>query len=325
MKTLVTTVALSAGLVVAGAMGATAQSWPERPIQLIVPFPAGSATDTVARIIGPFMADRLGQPIVIENRPGASGAIGTQAVVDSAPDGYSIALVTTSTLAVAPALNPNLTYNPETDLAAIGMISISPYVLVTSRGVGATSVANLVEMARDTPFRLRYASAGPASLAHLAGALFADMAEVQLTHIPYRTSAQSVIDLAASRVDIQFGTIPPVLPHLQADSIDLLAVTGSSRLAMFPDTPTLQELGYEGYDVGLWMALVAPRATPDTVLDAINGALNAALADETIIGQLAAQGQEPLAGPRAALAERITTEIRTWRQVGERAGIAVGQ
>lgn len=315
------TAALATALAV-GAAGATlAQSWPERPIQLIVPFPAGSSTDTVARILGPFMSEQLGQPIVVENRPGASGAIGAQAVAESDPDGYMIALATTSTLAVSPALNPNLTYDPETDFAPIGMIGISPYVLVTAKAVEAESVAALVEMARETPNRLRYASAGPASLAHLAGALFADMAQIELTHIPYRTSAQSVIDLAAGRVDMQFGTIPPVIPHLQADAVDLLAVTGAERIGLYPDTPTLAELGFEGYDVGLWMALVAPAGTPDDVTGAINAALNAALADPAIAEQLDAQGQTPVGGTAEMLGERISTEIQTWRQVGERAGI----
>jgi tripartite-type tricarboxylate transporter receptor subunit TctC len=321
MKKTILTAAMVAVMATAAATQAIAQSWPERPIQLIVPFPAGSSTDTVARIIGPMMSEQLGQPVVVENRPGASGAIGAQAVADSNPDGYMIALATTSTLAVAPALNPNLTYDPETDFAPIGMIGISPYVLVTSKAVGAASVEELVAMATETPNRLRYASGGPASLAHLAGALFADMAGVELTHIPYRTSAQSVVDLAASRVDIQFGTIPPVLPHLQAESIDLLAVTGAERIDLFPDTPTLQELGFEGYDVGLWMALIAPRDTPDDVLDALNSALNAALADGTVSEQLAAQGQSPLAGNREALSSRISREIATWRDVGARAGI----
>lgn len=325
MKTLVTTVALSAGLVVAGTMSATAQSWPERPIHMMVAFPAGSSTDIVARIIAPFMAEQLGQPVVVENRAGAAGSIGTQAVVDSPADGYIIGLATTSPLAIGPALNANLTYNPETDLAPIGLIGISPLVVMSARGVGATSVQDLVDMARETPFRLRYASAGPAGISHLAAELIADMAGIQLTHIPYRTSAQSVIDLAASRVDILVGTIPPVLPHIQADTIDLHAVTGAQRIDLFPDTPTMQELGFEGYDVGLWMALVAPSATPEPVLDALNAALNAALSDETIIAQLAAQGQVPLPGPRSALAERVATEIETWRGLGERAGIAIGQ
>lgn len=320
MRTHIKTAALAVALVV-GATGAFAQTWPERPIQLIVPFPAGSATDTVARILGPFMGEHLGQPIVIENRPGASGAIGMQAVAEAAPDGYMIGLATTSTLAVAPALNPNLTYDPETDFAPIGMIGISPYVLVVAQAVDAESVDALVEMARETPNRLRYASVGPASLAHLAGALFAEMADVELTHIPYRTSAQSVVDLAAGRVDMQFGTIPPVLPHLQAGSVDLLAVTGSERIALFPDTPTLAELGFEGYDVGLWMALVAPDGTSDEVTSALNAALNAALGDPTIAAQLETQGQTPVGGDPDFLSTRITTEIGTWRQVGERSGI----
>lgn len=321
MKTRLIYAVLVATVTSLGLAGQAMAEFPERPIKLIVPFPAGSSTDTVARIIAPAMSDKLGQPVVVENQPGASGAIGALAVASAHPDGYTIGLGTTTTLATAPALNPNLPYKPAKDFAPIGMITSAPYVLSVSTNLRVDSVAALVKKAKSAPGKVRYASAGPASLARLAGALFAKEAGVKLTHIPYKTSAQSVLDLVAGRVDMQFGTIPPVLPHIQSKKIVALAVTGSKRASVLPNVPTLQEVGYKDYDVSLWQALVAPAATPKGVVAKLNGALAAALADTKVAHTLAAQGQVPAAGSSEALSKRMGTETVQWTKVGQEAGL----
>ncbi len=207
-------------LVIACAAGnASAQSgdgWPSRPIKFIVPFPAGSSTDVVARIIGQMLSARLGQPLVIEDRVGASGMIGAQTVAHAAPDGYTIGLATTSTHALAPSLSANLPYDPIRDFAPVSMIGSSPYVMVTYPGLEAKTVQDFVALAKARPGQLTFGSAGPGSLAHLAGVLFANIVGVDLVHVPYKSSAQSVTDLIAGRLDMQFATIPPTLRHGRA-------------------------------------------------------------------------------------------------------------
>ena len=201
-----------------------ADKWPDKPVRMIVPFPGGSATDLVARIIAQKLGSRLGQQFVVDNRSGASGAIGVEAVARAAPDGYTIGIATLSTHAIAPSLNRNLSYNPVADFAPVGMIGISSYALAVYAGLPAKNVAELIALAKAKPGALNYASAGPASLAHLAGALFSYMAGVELTHVPYRGSNQAVLDLTEGRIQMQFGTLGPTLPYIRSGKVRALAV-----------------------------------------------------------------------------------------------------
>ena len=204
--------------------------WPDRPIRLVVPFPAGSSTDIVARIVAQKLGQRLGQQIVVENRAGASGNIGVDAVAKAAPDGYTIGIATASTQAVAVSLGTNLPYDPVKDFAPVAMIGSQPYVLVLYPGLPAQDLAQLIALAKAKPGALNYGSAGVASLAHLATALFASMAGVNMTHVPYKSSAQSMTDMITGRLDMQFATIAPSLPNIRAGQLRALVTSGKTRV-----------------------------------------------------------------------------------------------
>ena len=268
----------------AQAQPAAGDKWPTRPIRFIVPFTAGSSSDIVARIVGQKLGERLGQSIVVDNRVGASGNIGTEAVARAEADGYTIGLANTSTHAVAPSLAANLPYDPVKDFLPVAMIGASPFVMAVYPGMPAKTVQELIALAKDKPKTLNYASAGPASLAHLSGALFEKMAGIELIHVPYRGSAQSVLDLVEGRVQIQFGTLAPTLPLIRDGKVRALAVTGAKRNATLPDVPTIAESGLPGYESSLWAAIVVPAGTPPSVVARLNREVMAVLTDPEMVG-----------------------------------------
>jgi len=273
----------------AGAQSASAQ-WPVKPIKLIVPFPAGSSTDVVARIVGQSLGERLGQGVVVEDRVGASGMLGVEYVAHAAPDGYTIGLVTTSTQALAPSLSAHLPYDPRKDFAPVSMIGSAPYVMVTYPGLGAKTVADFTALAKARPGKLTYGSAGPGSLAHLAAVLYANTVGINIVHVPYKSTSQSVTDLMAGRVDMQFATIPPTLPLIRSHQMQALATTGLKRNAALPDLPTVAETGLPGYEAVLWMAIETPAAVPPPVVAQLNRALTEVLAEPKVKAALLAQG-----------------------------------
>jgi tripartite-type tricarboxylate transporter receptor subunit TctC len=308
---------ISFGLVlVANTTGTFAQDdevrWPVHPVHFIVPFPTGSATDIVARIVAEKLASELGQPFVIDNRPGASGEVGTSMLAHAAPDGYTIGLATSSTLGVSASLNPKLSYSPLADFAPVSMIGASPYVLAVYPGLPANNIADLIALAKAKPRALNYASAGPESLAHIAGMLFARLAGVELTEVPYRSSNQAVLDLTEGRIELQFGTLAPTLGQIRANQVRALAVTGTTRVESLPDVPTLQEAGLKDYDVVLWMAVVMPSASPPAIVAQLNRSMHDALAAADVVAALKAQGMEVGYTTPDALRERIRTEIAKW-------------
>src|SRR5712692_5828708 len=260
-------VLLALGLAMPGAAAQGDANWPDKPFRVVVPFPAGSLTDITMRILQQQIGSRLGQQLVIDNRSGASGNIGADALAKSPGDGYNFGLATNSTHAVATALNPRLPYDPIKDFALVSLIGDSPYVLITSPSLPANSVQELIALAKAKPGALNYASAGPTSLAHLAGALFAQMAGVKITEVPYRSSAQSVLDTSEGRIEMQFGTMAPVLPQVRAGKVKAL-----------PDVPTLAESGLPGYEASLWLAMVAPAATPPAIVARMGHELKEVLA-----------------------------------------------
>jgi tripartite-type tricarboxylate transporter receptor subunit TctC len=306
----------------AGAQTGTAGAgWPSRPIKLVVPFPAGSSTDVIARILGQLLAPRIGQALVVENRVGASGMIGAEVVARAAPDGYTIGLASTSTHALAPSLSANLRYDPVRDFAPVAMIGSSPYVMVTYPGLEARTVQDFVALAKAKPGKLSFGSAGPGSLAHLAGEMFASMAGVQLIHVPYKSSAESVTDLMAGRLDMQFSTIPPTLPLIRSGQMRALATTGAKRTAVLPELPTVAETGLPGYEAVLWIAVVAPAAVPQAIIARLNRELVAALDQPEAKAALTAQGMDTEPGTPDALRARIASDIEKWRSVVAKAGI----
>ena len=296
-------------------------SWPSKPIRFIVPFPPGAAVDGVARLMGQHLSSRLGQQLIIDNRVGASGSVGALAVARATPDGYTIGLGTTSTHAVAVSLSANLPYDPLKDFAPISMIGSSPYVLVIYPGLPAKNLAELIALAKAKPRALNYASVGPASLANLSVELFSQAAQVQLTHVPYRSSPQALLDLMEGRIQLQFGTLGPSVPHIRDGKVRALAVTSAKRVSSLPNVPTFMEAGIDGYEASLWMAVISPAATPAAIINRLNRELNAVLQSRDVQAALTAQGVEPEPGTSEELRARIRGDIEKWRGVVTRAGI----
>jgi tripartite-type tricarboxylate transporter receptor subunit TctC len=299
----------------------SSEKWPDRPVRFIVPFPAGSASDLVARIISKDLSERLGQQLVIENRSGGSGTAGTDALAKAAPDGYTIGLATNTTVGVAASLNPRLSYNPVADFTPVSMIGSSPYVLAVHAGLPAQNVQELIAIAKAKPRALNYASAGPASLAHLAGELFSQVAGVELTHVPYRSSAQAVTDSMEGRIELQFGTLGPTLEQIRSGKLRALAVTSAKRTPSLPDVPTMQEAGLANYEVVLWMALLLPAGSPSAIQVRLNQSVQDALDSKDVIAALRAQGIDPEPSSSEALGGRIRAEIAKWRDLAKEAGL----
>jgi len=295
--------------------------WPSKPIRLIAPFPPASTADVIARVLGQKLGQRLGQPVVVDNRVGASGNIGADAIAKAAPDGYTVGIVTSSTHAVAVGLSAKLPYDPLKDFTPVTMLASSPYVLVLAPGVPATNIRELIALAKAKPGVLNYGSAGPASLAHLAGALFATLSDVELTHVPYKSTAQSVIDLISGRLEMQFATIAPSLANIRAGQLRALAVTSRKRSDALPDVPTMDEAGVKGYEATLWFALVAPSGLPAAMATRLNREAVDILNSAEMKDTLAQQGLVPDPGTPDALAAQIRGDIVKWRDVIAKAGI----
>jgi tripartite-type tricarboxylate transporter receptor subunit TctC len=312
-------------MILAGGTAAQAQPapthWPERPIHFIVPFPAGSSSDIVARIVAQQLTTRLGQQLVVENRPGASGNLATEFVAHAQPDGYTLGLANTSTLALSPSLMAHPTYDPLKDFAPISMLGASPFVLASYPGLPAQDVQGLIAKAKSEPGKLTYAEAGPATLANLAGLLFNKLANVQMTPVSYRGSEQEVIDLIAGRVDTAYLTIPPTLQLIRNGKVRALAVTGPKRSPSMPDVPTVAESGLSGYEAVLWQAIYAPAGTPPAIVGRLNKEVNALLREDGVIAALAKVGVEAEPSTQDELAQRIAAEIKKWREVIVAAGI----
>jgi tripartite-type tricarboxylate transporter receptor subunit TctC len=309
----------------AGGAAAQAQPaaahWPERPIHFIVPFPAGSSSDIVARIVAQQLSVRLGQQLVVENRPGASGNLATEFVARAQPDGYTLGLANTSTLALSPSLMAHPTYDPIKDFAPISMLGASPFVLASYPGLPVKDVQGLIAKAKAEPGKLTYAEAGPATLANLAGLLFNKLANVQLTPVSYRGSEQEVIDLIAGRVDTAYLTIPPTLQLIRDGKVRAIAVTGPKRSPSLPDVPTVAESGLPGYESVLWQAIYVPAGTSPAIVGRLNTEVNALLREDGVIAALAKVGVEAEPSTEDELAARIAAEIKKWRDVIVAAGI----
>jgi len=313
---------LLAGLAESAAAQAPEANWPNRNIKLIVPFQPGSSSDAVARVVGQKLGERLGQSLVIENRVGASGNLGTEGIARSEPDGYTIGLANTSTHAVAPSLSATLRYDPIKDFTMISMLGDSPFAIIVFPGMSAKSLADLLDTARAKPKSLNYASAGPASMSHLAGALLEKTTNVELVHVPYRGTGQSVMDLISGRIEIVFATLPPSLQLIQEGKVRALAVTGPRRSETMPDVPTVAESGYPGFDATLWQAFVAPAGLPPPIAKRLTEATVAAVKDEATRKLLLAQGVEPEPSTPAQLGKRIADDIEKWRIVIRSANIS---
>jgi tripartite-type tricarboxylate transporter receptor subunit TctC len=299
--------------------------WPDRPIKMVVPFTAGSSSDTIARVVAVKMGEKLGQQVVVENRVGGSTIIGTDSVAKSAPDGYTIELANTTTHAASAALNTTLPFDPVKDFAPVAMIGSSPFVLIAATQVEAKTLKDFVALAKAKPGKLSYASAGTGTLAHLAGELFKHQAGIEVTHVPYRGSAQSMFDLMQGRIDLSVSTIPPTLAHIKEGKLRALATMSDKRNLMLPDIPTVAQAGVPGCEAELWTAIVVPAGVPADIIKRLNAAVIAAVKSAEIQKALTIQGVDPQPGPPEAVAARIKSDIVKWRAVVTSAHITVGK
>jgi tripartite-type tricarboxylate transporter receptor subunit TctC len=313
-------------LVIASLIAATfatptrAQDYPVRPVTLIVPYAAGGGNDVMARIVADKMGAALGQPIVVENRGGAGGSIATRAVAHAAPDGYTLGLGGTGTLAIDPSLYPNVGYDPRKDFAPIGLIATSALVVLVNPSVPAKTIPELIALAKQEPGKLTYASAGVGSGIHLGAELFATMAGVKLTHIPYKGSAPALTDLIGGHVSIYFSSLPPAIGLVQDGKVRALAVTGPERSKIFPDLPTVAEAALPGYAAVLHYGIVAPARTPKPVVDKLAAALRVAIASPDVASKIAADGAEVMGMTPEQYAADIDREEAKWSEVVRRSG-----
>ena len=300
---------------------AAAQQYPVRPVSLVVPFPPGAATDAFARIVARRMADTLGQQVVVINRDGAAGVIGTDLVARAAPDGYTLLWGTSSGLAILPALKQKLPYDPQRDLAPISLGTKLAYVLVVHPSLPATTVKQLVALAKSQPGRLNFASAGTGGAPHLAGELFKSMAGIDIVHVPYRGTALFATDLVAGQVEMAFASPVTTLPFTGNGRLRPLAITITNRLDIYPAVPTMAEAGLPGYELTQWYALLAPAKTPENVIAVLGGAIHKALEDPDVRKRITGEGGIPAPTSPEGLTAFVRSETAKYEKIVKNAGI----
>ena len=299
---------------------AEAEDYPSHPITLIVPYAAGGGNDAMARIAADKMSKTLGQQIVIENRGGAGGTIATRQVAKADPDGYTLGLGGTGTLAIGPTLYANVGYDPRKDFAAVGLIGTSALVVLVHPSLPVKSIPELIAYAKANPGKLNYASAGSGSGIHLGTEYFLSMAGIRITHIPYKGSGPALTDLVGGHVSIYFSSLPPAVGLVKDGKVRALAVTASKRSAIFPDLPTVAEAGLPGYDAVLHYGIVAPAGTPRAIIEKLNAALRAAVMSEDLKAKMAADGTEPQVSTPEQYAADIDHEERKWSAIVKKSG-----
>jgi tripartite-type tricarboxylate transporter receptor subunit TctC len=301
----------------------SAQTYPIRPVTIVVPFAAGGGNDVLARLLGQRMGAALGQNFVIENRPGAAGTTGARAVAKARPDGYTLMVGHSGVFGVAPSLYANPGYDPRKDFSAIGLIGTFQQMLVVHPALPIHSVADLIAAAKREPGKLTYASAGVGSGSHLSTELLDAVAGIKLTHVPFRGTGATLTDLIAGRVDMMITTLPSVIGAVRGNQLRPVAVTGETRSPLFPDLPTFAEAGVPGYVAVIHYGMVAPAGLDRAIADKLNAALNAALTDPQIRARIADEGGEPLAGTREKQASDIDAEETKWGALVRKLGIRV--
>ena len=299
-----------------------AQTYPSRAIRLVVPLSAGGFADVPARLLAPRLAEALGRPVIVDNRPGAGSTIGADAVAKSAPDGHTL-LLTGTPHVIAPWLYRNLPYDTLKDFAPVALVASGPYVLVVSPQLRAESVRELVAAAKVQPGKIDFASSGNGSAQHLVGALFNRMAGIELSHVPYKGSGPAMQDLLAGQVHVSFAGVPNVLPQIKAGRLRALAVTTPQRWSELPEVPTLAEAGIAGYDATLWLDLVAPAGTPPAIVQRLYSETAKALQDPDLQRSFRAAGVDAKSLTPAELAAFLRAEYEKWGKVVRDTGATV--
>ncbi|CAB3635472.1 Bug family tripartite tricarboxylate transporter substrate binding protein [Achromobacter pestifer] len=305
----------------AGAQSAAAATdWPQHPVRIVVPFQAGSATDLISRQLGAALATELGQPFVVEARPGAAAAIGSASVARSAPDGYTLLMGGPAAVVTNRFLQKRLAYDPDA-FALVSMVAYTPNILLANPQQPFKTLPEMVAYARANPGKLTYASFGTGTTSHMAGEMLKSIAGIDILHVPYKGAGEAIPALLSGQVSMYFDTIMTGLPQVKSGSLLALGMSNSQRSALAPNIPTIAEQGYAGYDIAPWYGLVAPEGTPAPILEKLNRAVNKVLADPALRGKLAEAGAEPRGGSREEFAAFIKAEIPRTKQLIDQAGI----
>jgi tripartite-type tricarboxylate transporter receptor subunit TctC len=300
---------------------AHAQTYPTRTVTLVIPFAPGGSNTVVGRAIADKIGELLGEKIVIDNRPGAGGTVGTRAVAKSEPDGYTLLLSFTGTMAIAPSLYKNVGYDPRRDFAPIGMIGNAPNSLVVHPSFPAKTLAEFVAYAKANPGKVNFGSAGAGTVSHITGEYFAASAGIKLVHIPYKGTGPALTDLLGGHIPMAFAPIPASHANVSAGLLRALAVTSTARSSLLPDVPTVAESGFPGFDASLYYGLVAPAGTPRAVIDKLNKALRGALASDEVKKQLGLDGTEITPGTPEAYADYIDKDEKKWSALVKASGV----
>jgi tripartite-type tricarboxylate transporter receptor subunit TctC len=312
--------AVAAALLVLFGATANAQDYPSRPIRLIVPTQAGSAQDVLARLLQPYLEKSLGQPIVVDNRSGASTMIGTDAAAKAAPDGYTLLIVPT-TFTVNAALNAKLPFDPEQDFEPVTVLVKNPLLFATNAKVPAKSLAEFIELVKKEPAKFNYGTSGASTQAHLLLEMWTTRAGIKMQHIPYRGGAPAALAVATGEVQLVLLSPLGLWPQLQAGTVRALATGGLTRDAQLPELPTAAEAGFPGFEAVQWLGLLAPAKTPKDIVAKINAEVNKALRDPDLISKLAQQGTVAAGGSPDDFRTLISTEIKNWKETAQRAGM----
>jgi tripartite-type tricarboxylate transporter receptor subunit TctC len=299
---------------------AVAQSYPARPVTLVVPFPAGSTTDLVGRILSEELAKSLAQNVVIDNRGGAGGGVGTESVARSAPDGYTLLMGTIGTHSINPAVYAKINYDPIADFAPIIQFGTAPNVLVVNPSLPVKSVKELIAYVRERPGQVNYASSGNGTSNHLSGAMFAAREGLKATHVPYRGGAQAITDLLRGEVQFMFYHYLPLLPHIAEGKLRAIAITSAKRIDALPDVPVMKEAGMEDFEVSAWFGVWAPAKTPDDVAGKLHTTISGIINSPEVRKKLVAQGIDPVNGSPADLLALNKAELARWSKAVEDAG-----
>ena len=319
LKTLWTCVSIAAAFAIASP--ALAQAWPDKPIRVVVPYPPGGGVDFVSRAVAQRLGDVLKTTLVIDNRGGASGTIGADIVAKSAPDGYTLVMGTIGTHAINATLFPKLPYDPVRDFAAVAFVVDADGLLVAHTSVEASTVSELVTLAKAKPGVLNYASAGPGTTSHLAAEIFKQRTNTQITHIPYKGNVPALLDVVAGNAQISFATLATVMPHVKSGRLKPLGVLGSNRSAALPNVPTIAEAGVPGFDVGNWTALFAPAGTPAPVVAKLNAEVLRVMKLPEIQARMVDEGMRTTAMTPKQFGDFVQGEVKRWGEVVKRVGV----
>jgi tripartite-type tricarboxylate transporter receptor subunit TctC len=305
------------------ASAADSAAYPTKPVRIIVPFAAGGPTDIVARTVGQQLTLAFGQPVVVDNRPGAGGVVGADLAAKSAPDGYTLLLCSTGAMAINPGLLPNMPYDPVRDLAPITLVVTIPYLLLENPSFQAQSVKELLALARAKPGQLNYGSAGNGTTSHLAMELFRSMANIQVTHVPYKGSAPAATDLAGGQLQLLFDAPPSSLPFVRSGKLRALGISTMRRTPLLPDMPTINEAGVPGYEVLTWSGICAPSGTPRAIITRLNEAMVKGVTSRETRDRFAALGADVVANSPDEYRKFILAELAKWSRVIREAGVVV--